>query len=59
MGILGWAIVAAVVAVVAGLLGFGGIARGAATVSRFLFGIFLVIALTLFILFLLGIGIAV
>ncbi|MEZ4615976.1 MAG: DUF1328 domain-containing protein [Caldilineaceae bacterium] len=34
MDILGWAIVALVVAVIAGALGFTGVARGAATISR-------------------------
>jgi uncharacterized membrane protein YtjA (UPF0391 family) len=38
-----------VVAVVAGVLGFGGIARGAATIARFLFGIFLIVAVVLLI----------
>lgn len=50
MGLLGWAIVALVVALIAGLLGFGGIARGAATIARVLFGLFLLTALILFLL---------
>jgi uncharacterized membrane protein YtjA (UPF0391 family) len=41
--------------VVAGLLGFTGIAAGAATAARWLFGIFLVIAIVFFILLALGI----
>ncbi|MEZ4664685.1 MAG: DUF1328 domain-containing protein [Caldilineaceae bacterium] len=56
MDILGWAIVALVVAVIAGALGFSGVARGAATISRVLFGIFLLIAVVLFAMMLLGIG---
>jgi uncharacterized membrane protein YtjA (UPF0391 family) len=38
------------IALVAGLLGFTGIARGAATIAKLLFGVFLVIALILFVL---------
>ena len=47
MSLLGWALVAFVVAIVAAVLGFGGIARGAATLARLLFGIFLVLAIVL------------
>ena len=50
MGLLGWAITSLVVALIAALLGFGGVARGAATVAKFLFGLFLVVALILFLL---------
>jgi uncharacterized membrane protein YtjA (UPF0391 family) len=50
MGLLGWAVVALVVALVAALLGFGGIASGAASVAKLLFGLFIVVALVLFIL---------
>lgn len=50
MGLLGWAITALVVALIAALLGFGGVARGAASVAKVLFGLFLVVALVLFIL---------
>jgi uncharacterized membrane protein YtjA (UPF0391 family) len=59
MDLLFWAIVALVVALVAGGLGFTNVAAGAATVAKVLFGIFLVIALVLFILLLLGVGAAV
>jgi uncharacterized membrane protein YtjA (UPF0391 family) len=45
MDLLTWAIIALVVAVIAGALGFSGVARGAATIARLLFGVFLVIAL--------------
>ena len=47
MSLLWWAVIAAVVAIIAGGLGFSGVAAGAATISRVLFGIFLVIALVL------------
>jgi uncharacterized membrane protein YtjA (UPF0391 family) len=54
MGLLGWALVAVVVALAAGLLGFGGIARGSARIAKFLFAIFLIVAAVLFIMQLLG-----
>lgn len=56
MDLLFWAVVALIVALVAGGLGFTGVARGAATVSYVLFGIFLFIALVLFVLVLLGVS---
>jgi uncharacterized membrane protein YtjA (UPF0391 family) len=56
MDLLTWAIIAFVLSLIAGALGFGGVARGAATVAKVLFGIFLVIALILLVLALLGIG---
>lgn len=34
MGLLGWAVTAPVVAVVAALLGFGGIVEGAASIAK-------------------------
>lgn len=58
MSLLAWAIVAFVIAIVAGSLGFTGIAKGAATIAKVLFGIFLVIAILLIILVALGIGAA-
>ncbi len=56
MDLLWWAIIALVVAVIAGALGFSGVARGAGTIAKILFGIFLVIAVLLFIFVVLGIG---
>lgn len=55
MGILELAIFALVVAVIAGVLGFTGVAAGAAVIARWLFGIFLVLALIFFILVLFGV----
>lgn len=49
MELLEWALISFVVAIVAAVFGFGGVAKGAATVSRFLFGIFLVVAVVLLI----------
>ena len=56
MDLLWWAIIALVVSLIAGGMGFTGVAAGAATISRVLFGIFLLIAIVLFILVVLGIG---
>jgi uncharacterized membrane protein YtjA (UPF0391 family) len=54
MDLLWWAIIALIVSLVAGALGFGGVARGAATISKILFGVFLLIAIILFLLVLFG-----
>lgn len=59
MDLLGWAIVAFIVSVIAGALGFTGVSQGAATIAKWLFGIFLVIAVILFIMVALGISILV
>lgn len=56
MELLGWAIVAFVISLVAGALGFTGVARGAASIAKILFGIFLIIAVILFALVILGIS---
>ena len=53
---LTWAIIFLVIAVVAAALGFGGVAQGAATIAKVLFGIFLVVALVLFLMALLGVN---
>ena len=53
---LTWAIIFLVVAVVAAALGFGGVAQGAATIAKVLFGIFLVVAIVLFLMTLLGVN---
>ena len=42
---LKWAIVFLIIAVVAGIFGFGGIADASATIAKVLFGIFLVLFL--------------
>lgn len=56
MDLIWWAIIALVVSLIAGGMGFSGVAAGAATIAKVLFGIFLLIAVVLFILMLLGIG---
>jgi uncharacterized membrane protein YtjA (UPF0391 family) len=40
---LKWAIISLIISLVAGALGFTGVARGAATIAKILFGIFLVL----------------
>lgn len=44
------------IALIAGALGFTNVAAGAAAIAKLLFGVFLLIALALFVLVLLGIG---
>ena len=56
MDLLKWALLFLVVALVAGGLGFTGIARGAAVVSRILFALFLVLAVILLVMALLGLS---
>lgn len=58
MELITWAIIALVVAIIAGALGFTNVAAGAATIAKVLFGIFLIIALILFVMVLLGVGVA-
>lgn len=50
-----WAIIAFVVSLIAGALGFTGVARGASTVAKWLFAIFLIIAIVLVLMVILGI----
>lgn len=55
MDLLQWALIAFVIAIISGLFGFTGVAHGAASVGRVLFGLFLVIAAIFLVLALLGI----
>ena len=55
MDLLQWALIAFVVAIVAGLFGFTGVASGAASIGRVLFGLFLVVAVIFLVLALLGV----
>jgi len=57
MDLLQWALIAFVVAIVAGLFGFTGVAQGAASVGRLLFGLFIVVAVVFLVLALLGVSI--
>jgi uncharacterized membrane protein YtjA (UPF0391 family) len=45
MDILGWAIVAFIISIIAAALGFTGVARGVASLAKILFGVFLFLAL--------------
>jgi uncharacterized membrane protein YtjA (UPF0391 family) len=54
MSLLKWALIMAIVSLVAGLLGFYGLSETAGDVARFLFYIFLVIFLVLLVLGLMG-----
>lgn len=53
---LTWAIIFAVISLVAGLFGFGGISTGAASIAKTLFFVFVAIAVIFLLLSLLGIG---
>ena len=53
---LRWALIFLVVALVAALLGFGGIASGAASIAQILFFVFIAITVVLFLVSLLGGG---
>lgn len=55
MDLLQWALIAFIVAIVSGLFGFTGVAQGAASVGRVLFGLFLVVAAIFLVLALLGV----
>ncbi|KWT96872.1 MULTISPECIES: DUF1328 family protein [unclassified Variovorax] len=55
---LKYAIIFAIVSLIAGALGFGGIAAGAAGIAKLLFGLFLILAVLFLVLAALGIGAA-
>lgn len=52
---LKWALIFAVIAVIAGVFGFTGVAAGAATIAKILFGVFVALFLGVVALALLGI----
>jgi uncharacterized membrane protein YtjA (UPF0391 family) len=52
--LLQWGLIALLISMGAGALGFSGVARGASTAAKWLFGIFLVIAVVLGALFIMG-----
>jgi uncharacterized membrane protein YtjA (UPF0391 family) len=55
--LLQWALIALVISVIAGALGFSGVASGAGRIAKVLFGVFLAIAVVLFLLVALGLSI--
>lgn len=55
---LKYAIIFAVISLIAGALGFGGIAAGSAGIAKVLFGLFLILAVVFIVLAALGVGAA-
>ena len=55
---LKYAIIFALISLLAGALGFGGIAAGSAGIAKILFGLFLILAVVFIVLAALGIGAA-
>jgi len=55
-GMLKYAIVFAIVSLIAGVLGFSGVAVGAAAIAKLLFGLFLVLTVVFLVLAALGVG---
>ena len=53
---LRYAIIFAIVSLISGALGFGGIAAGSAGIAKILFGLFLILALVFIVLAALGVG---
>lgn len=47
MKLLRWALIAFVISIIAGALGFSGIASGARSIAKILFGVFLAIAVVI------------
>ncbi len=58
MGLLGWAVIFLIVALIAAAFGFGGIASASAGIAKVLFFIFIVVFIVLLISALLGVGAA-
>ena len=53
---LKYAIIFALISLIAGALGFGGVAAGAAGIAKILFGLFLILAVVFLLLAALGVG---
>ena len=53
---LKYAIIFALISLVAGTLGFGGVAAGSAGIAKILFGLFLILAVIFIVLAALGVG---
>jgi uncharacterized membrane protein YtjA (UPF0391 family) len=56
MSLLNWGIVALIISLFAGAVGFSGSAKSAATIAKIIFGFFLLLALSLFVLIVLGVS---
>jgi uncharacterized membrane protein YtjA (UPF0391 family) len=59
MGLLSWALLALVISLIAGAFGFNGVSQGASTISKVLFGLFLVAAVILFVMAMAGVSLVV
>ena len=55
---LKYAIVFAIISLIAGALGFGGVAAGSAGIAKVLFGVFLILTVIFVVLVALGVGAA-
>lgn len=53
---LKYAIIFVIISLIAGALGFGGVAAGAAGIAKILFGLFLILAVIFLLLAALGVG---
>lgn len=51
-----YAVIFAVISLIAGALGFGGVAAGSASIAKVLFGLFLILAVIFVVLAALGVG---
>ena len=56
--VLKYAIIFVIISLIAGGLGFGGVAAGAAGIAKILFGLFLILAVIFVVLAALGVGVA-
>jgi uncharacterized membrane protein YtjA (UPF0391 family) len=54
---LKWAIIFFIISIIAGALGFSGVARGAASIAKLLFGLFLILAIVFLVLLYAGIAV--
>jgi uncharacterized membrane protein YtjA (UPF0391 family) len=54
--VLKWALIFFVISIVAGALGYSGVARGAAGIAKILFGLFLILAILFLILLYAGVA---
>ncbi len=56
MSLFQWAVVALLISLGAGTLGYGGISHGTAVIARRCFGVFLAITMVLLVMVVMGIG---
>jgi uncharacterized membrane protein YtjA (UPF0391 family) len=58
MGLLKWALIFFVIALIAGAFGFTGVAGASASMAKIMFGVFLAVAIAFAVIVMLGIGAA-